>query len=183
MSEIRKIVKKNFESISTKCNDDLFLPSTEAINIHEEFEESFVCYKGYFEWTKEKAKDFLQKIKKQLNEIITRYEASGNGSNMLDSEAENSDGEREVYLSRSDVGRKWGRFNKERADRVYSRKNDFGNIKDGDDSKAFIRHYPPDILYFWWAFDKFELIHFTIGEIDSDIAASSMEVPSTFYLQ
>ena len=51
-------------------------------------------------------------------------------------------------------------------------------LKNGDDRAAFLRHSPPDLLYFWWAFNKYDLIYFTLAELDPSIAASSDGTPA-----
>ena len=52
-----------YEAISRKCNSEIYLPETEALTIHEDFEQSFFCPRSKFVWNPKNAKTFMQKIK------------------------------------------------------------------------------------------------------------------------
>lgn len=166
-----------FEAISDKCNNQSWVPKTEALpNLHDDFAESFECPKSSFTFTPKNSKLLLQRMKNSLNTIIERYEQSGNGSNMLASD--DDDSENEEGRTRKDIGRAWGRFNKERAERVHSRRYPGEILKDGDDRASFLKHNSSDLLYWWHALDQYDLIYFTLAELDGTIAASSHDVPT-----
>ena len=160
-----------FEAIVKQCNDEDWIVETEAVGgLHDDYGASIECKKGHFTFSVKNAKALLHTTKHRLDQIIKRYEASGNGSNMLE-----SDNEEEEEPTRETIGRQWGRFNKARADREAERKQ----LKNGDDRQSFLQHFSSDLLYWWWFMDNNDLIHFTIAELDGENAASCDSVPKT----
>ena len=73
------------------------------LNLHSDFAERKTFSKGEFEWTQEKGKRYLNDTRRNLTDIIRRYEISGNGANQAT--RDNSDNE----LDDGDENR--GRFN------------------------------------------------------------------------
>ena len=129
-----------FEACCLLCNDPEWIPSTEALpSLHPNFEKAIQCPIGNFTFTVNNMKQLFQKRKTALNEMLTRYENSGNGSNMLATDDENSDDDNEERGTGQT--RQWGRFNSDRAKRVGDRKNML--LKDGNDRQSFLRHNPP----------------------------------------
>ena len=109
--------------------------------------------------TEKNTKDIISAMKAKLMDIIHRYEQSGNGSNMND-----SDTEEVIYEGHP----KWGKFNSERAMR-----------KNGDDRGSFLKYHGSDLLYWWHVLDSYDLICFTTAKLDEKHAAHCYTPPPT----
>ena len=105
-------------------NESEWEPESEAVpNLHSDFAERKTFLKGEFEWTQEKGKRYLNDTRRNLTDIIRRYEISGNGAN----QATHDDSDNE--LDNGDESR--GRFNAKQAIRVARRNGD--HTSNGDD--------------------------------------------------
>ncbi len=138
-------------------------------NLHDEFEVSIDCPKGAYELTPTKCKELLQDFKTKLRDMIKRYNASGNGSDMMVCDYDSDDAR--VVEENEET---YGRFNSGRAKKRAEAKGDQALIlKNGDDRQAFLRHYPVDLLYVWHIMDVHNLLFFTAAKLDEDNSASS----------
>ena len=88
---------------------DVELRTRVVKDLHENFAESIDCPKGSYILSIDKAKDLLQDMKSRLRDIVRRYNASGNGSDMRICEYD-SDDERLIEENEDT----YGRFNQER---------------------------------------------------------------------
>jgi hypothetical protein len=156
------------ELIVEMFNDEEHDVQTQSLpHLHDDFVNPIVCKKLAYELTVDKAKDMMQHMKPKLREIIRRYNASGNGSDMriddhdIDVE-EREDSMREAVLNETSADN-FGRFNRETALRRATTLNDEDLIlKDGDDRANFLKYesltcriYPcsgiGDRLYYWFS--------------------------------
>ena len=78
-----------YDLIVEKFNNDEHLTRTEVLpNLHDDFAEEVLVSKSDYTLTRKKAKGLIAQMKPKLLDICQRYEASGNGSNMMDSDNE-----------------------------------------------------------------------------------------------
>ena len=153
-----------YDLIVAKFNDEDFIGKTEGLpNLHDDFVEPVSVFKGEYTLTQKKAKNLIAQMKPKILDICQRYEASGNGSNMMDSDNEDDD----LYQGHP----RWGTFNAERA----MRKN--GEYKNGDDRAAFLRFEGSELLYWWYVLDKYELVQFTTARLSDINGVSSDRTP------
>ncbi len=125
-----------YDLIVEMFNNQNLVMTTEALpDLHDDFAEAIAVPKGDYILTWKKAKNLVSQMKPKLLDICQRYEASGNGSNMPDSEDENEG----MYPGHPN----WGFSNQE------------GAIKKiGDDRSAFLSFEGSELLYWWHVLDK-----------------------------
>ena len=151
-----------------KVNDFDWEPQTRSLpTLHSNFREPITCSRGEYEWTLENGKKHLNELRRNLSEMIRRYEISGNGAN----QALHDDSENEIDEDED----KRGSFNSERAKRSAARRNETGS---GDDRASYLRHLPADYLYAWDELDMLGLLHFTCARLSDRQSASSHATPS-----
>ncbi|KAL9191592.1 hypothetical protein ACHAXT_001298 [Thalassiosira profunda] len=157
-----------------QLNDREWVPECEAApTLHSDFAYRRAVPRGDFEWTPEKLKKYIGDVRRNLSDMIRRYEISGNGSN----QATHDDGDNEDAIESEEET--WGRFNAERARRVAERRGEQDvETSGGDDRANFLRHLPVDWLYTWHAFDQRGLLHFTCVRLAQGQAANSHESPA-----
>mmetsp|Transcript_26421 Transcript_26421/g.38891 ORF Transcript_26421/g.38891 Transcript_26421/m.38891 type:complete len:496 (-) Transcript_26421:208-1695(-) len=151
-----------YDLIAKKFNDEDFLPKTEALpGLHEDFAKSTLVPKSNYFLTKNNAKEMVDSMKQKVSEIIGRYEQSGNGSNLYDTDTED-----DIYEGHP----QWGRYNQQRAIR-----------KNGDDRSSFLKNAGSDLLYWWHILDAYDLLHVTTTTTDlsTEHVANYCTSPST----
>jgi hypothetical protein len=139
--------------IVEKFNDVTWDPETECLGeLHSDFAQPIRCPKREnYTMTKERSKALLTKMRGDLQDICRRYNQSGNGSNRADIDEEGN------YTE------SFGHFDAN-APEVVER---------GDDRHNFLHNQPTDLLYWWDALDKMQLIHFTTAKLRGPCAISS----------
>jgi hypothetical protein len=121
-----------------------------------------------------KCKDIIQDIKSRMREMIRRYEASGNGSDMATFDEDGEDYERPSEVTADN----YGRFNSELAKmRAAARRDPMLILKDGDDRASFLKNNPPELLYVWEMMDRYDYIHFTCAKLSDENGAASDKTP------
>ena len=81
-----------YDLIVEMFNDSELVTRTEVLpNLHDDFAMELPICKGDYTLTRKKAKNLIAQMKPKLLDICQRYEASGNGSNMQESDCESSD--------------------------------------------------------------------------------------------
>jgi len=125
-----------------QLNDDDWEPQMRSLpTLHSDFASSITCTRGEYTWTAERVKSHLNDVRRNLTDMIRKYELSGNGANQAIHN--NSDNEIDAGEEREE---RRGHFNAERAQRVAARRKE---TSDGDDRALFLRHLPTDYLYTW----------------------------------
>jgi hypothetical protein len=163
------------ELICELFNDSEYEAKTRPIpNLHSKFRDEIDCPKGEFDLNPETAKALMSGQKKKLRDMIQKYNASGNGSDMA-SHPEDVEGDGGKLESEGT----YGRFNIELA-KKRCRYNDQQDLLvfDGDDRKNFLKNNPYDLLYWWEEMDKNNLIYFFMGKLNDKIAASCDRTPA-----
>ncbi len=131
-----------------KFNDEDYIVTTEKLpKLHDGFSEQVAISKGDYTLSPKKTRNLNAQMKPKILDLCQRYETSGNGSNMMDSDNEDDD----MYQGHP----RWGSFNEERAMR-----------KSGDDNVAFLRFEGSEFLYWWHVL--YELIQFTTNRLSDD---------------
>jgi hypothetical protein len=141
-------------------------------SLHNDFAHPIECPAGEYVLTIEKAKGIMQLMKAKLRTIVGRYNASGNGSDMviLDSADENYTVEQNELT--------YGRFNSEKALEVArAEQNHELLLKDGDDWSNFLQHKTPALLYWWQKMDEHNLLFFTCTILDDTNSVLSNSTP------
>ena len=105
-------------------------------NLHDDFALPIECARGDYLLTVEKAKRLMQDMKPKLREIIRRYSASGNGSDMRGTDDDSND-EWDVTMNES----AYGRFNHDWSlKHVEPMHNLELLLKDGNDRSSFLKY-------------------------------------------
>ena len=146
------------EMITELFNDREHIVSTQSYkNLHNDFTLPIECARGDYLLTVEKAKRLMQDMKPKLREIIRRYNASGNGSDMCRTD-DDSDDEWDVTMNEAT----YARFNHDWSLKcAESMHNQELLLKDGDDRSSFVKYTSSALLYWWHVMDEYNLLFFT----------------------
>jgi hypothetical protein len=168
------------ELIVEMFNDEELDVQTQSLpNLHDDFVNPIVCKKLAYTLTNDKAKDMIQYYKPKLRDIIRRYNASGNGSDMRIDDHDIDMEEREDSMCVA-VLDKSGRFNRETAVRRATTLNDGDLIlKDGDDRANFLRYESSTLLYWWHVMDEHNLLVFTFAKLADELSATACSKPKS----
>jgi hypothetical protein len=164
------------EMICELFNDETVEVQTVPLpDLHDNFREPIACPKGEYTLTPDKAKDLMSDTKGKLRTIISKYNMSGNGSDMA--HFEDDSGDEDEGLPESDAT--YGRFNSARALRRAGRRKGMDHLKvtNGDDRRDFLAYHPPDILYWWHLLDVHNLLYFFMGKLGDNNSASCAKTP------
>jgi hypothetical protein len=143
-------------------------------NLHDNFALLIECARGDYLLTVEKVKRLMQDMKPKLREIIRRYNASGNGSDMHRTDDDSND-ERDVMMNEAT----YGRFNHDWSlKHVESMHNQELLLKDGNDQSSFLKYESSALLYWWHVMDEYNLFFFTCAILDINNSASSTSIPN-----
>ena len=160
-SEYHQLVTRLFNDDSVVVNIDP-LPSLG-------YPELIVGEKGDYVMTEEKSKKLANDIRRHLNNIIARYELSGNGSN----QAAHNRGELELEEGVS-ADTLWGRTIHAQRDAAAA-----ADTEAGDDRINFLRSEPKDTAVAWHVFDTLDMIRKVCSRLGEGDGASSESTPSS----
>jgi hypothetical protein len=116
----------------------------------------------------------MQDMKPKVREIIRRYNASGNKSDMHRTDFD-SDDDHDVMMNEAT----YGRFNHDWSlKRAESMHNQELLLKDGDDQSSFLKYKSSALLYWWHVMDEYNLLFFTCAMLEDNNSASSTSIPN-----
>ncbi len=76
-----------YDLIVEKFNDEDYIVTTDKLpNLHDDFSEQVAISKGDYTLSPKKARNLIAQMKPNILDLCQRYEANGNGSNMMDSD-------------------------------------------------------------------------------------------------
>ena len=162
-------------------DEDMDVATQSYKHLHDDFHSPIECMKGSYTLTIDKAKELIMSMKHKLREIIRRYNASGNGSDMridnVDIDGDELEAMREGGVNEMSEDN-YGRFNRVTSLRRAVKMGDQELIlKDGDDRKSFLQHEATTLLYWWHVMDEHNLLWRTCAMLSDDQSASSSRKP------
>lgn len=159
-----------YEDISNLWNSPSFNPTTKITNCHEDFSSSidvgYEIIKDFSAANPRKVKDKISSMRRELLEIIKRWEQSGQGDGGVppdgDSENENDN------VNEEDAGLPGGTHDK------YGGWGGLRNRPAGalDERSNFLHNRPSYLLYFWELADEQGLLSTTLQRLDDTVGVS-----------